>query len=327
MTSDRSPRLSQQVWFLCLLAAYAVLELSFNHRLLEWAAGGLPTGQAPRVQDMEIWARVVSGLGLALLLMRWLDGWIRSRLVLMVLSTTLGVVTVWHVQKAVVEAIVARADAQDLHMSVQGMLSTGEALKGRVELRGLPVLDGPAPPPMRLAMGALWASTVLGLDPEDLELSAGAAQLVSRWMPVVPPPEQLREAYRRVVIVPVALGASLFFGLFNICQFLAGLSAWLIGRWGSARIERASRRFLLTGWLLLCLVLSIGSDNPWADSPGYREVAQPALWQSQPLLAPFVEWSLRAELAWSDPVAWVHQHLLGDYDFRVPQPLRQVLAP
>lgn len=298
-----------------LLAAYAVLELSFNHRLLE-IAGGLSGGvDAARVQAMEHWARVVSGLGLALLIMRWLDRFIASRLWLLVVSVLAGVLCMWHAQKALVDAIVAGADRKDMLMSVQSHLSTGEALKGRLELRGQPVLEAPASPQLRPIMTALWSSSVLGLTPDDLEVTAGAAQLASRWMQTSPSEQQLRDAYRKAVMMPVALGTSLFFGLLNLCQLLAGTVLLLLSRGAGARWSVPLQRGLLPGLVLVCVAATWSQGNAWIDSPGYRQVARPALWQDKPFLAPFVEWSLRAEPAWFDPVAWVHRELLGDFEF------------
>ncbi len=153
MFSPRTP--SPQAppwWFLGLLGLYAVLELSFNHHLMQIASGDLVTLEA--LEDLEFWARIISGLGLAFWLLR----------------------------------------------------------------ACLP----------RLLFLALWA---------------------------------------------LALGWS---------------------------------------WTHL------GED---LQSPGYREVARPALRTEQPLLAPFVEWSLRAEPAWQAPTRWLHQTLLGSYGFgRLPLP-------
>ena len=41
---------------------------------------------------------------------------------------------------------------------------------------------------------------------------------------------------------------------------------------------------------------------------------------------PLIEWSLRAEPAWSDPVAWVHRRMLADFDFRDPSRLAPELG-
>jgi hypothetical protein len=314
---SKPAKLPFQPWFLLLLAAYAVLELSFNHRLLELAAG-MGTGvDASRVQAIERWARVVSGLGLALLLMRWLAGWISSRVWLLVVSVGAGVWLMWHLQKNLVDAIVSRASDQDLHMSVQAQLSTAEALKGRLELAGRPVLQGPVPPELRSVMGALWSSSVLGLTPQDLEPTSGAAQLARHAVPLAPTQQQLRDAYRKAVMLPVALGLSLGFGLLNLCQLFAGVGVRVLRRWSRGQVR--AERWLLPVLVVLCASASWWPANAWVDSPGYSQVARPALWQNKPFLAPFVEWSLRAEPAWSDPVAWVHRALLADFDFREPE--------
>ncbi len=318
MHRPQSPpaRLYWQPWFLLLLAAYAVLQLSFNHRLLELAGGMLSGVDATRVQAMEHWARVVAGLGLALLLMRWLDRFIPSRFWLVLSCSAVGLLLMWHLQKALVDAIVAGADEKDMQMSVQSHVSTGEALKGRIELRGQPVLEAPVSPQLRPIMTALWSSSVLGLTPDDLEVTAGAAQLAASWMLSSPSQNQLRDAYRKAVMMPVALGTSLLFGLLNLCQLVAGTAILLMPRMGAGRWRGPAERLLLPALVLGIAALSWWPGNAWVDSPGYSQVARPALWQEKPFLAPFVEWSLRAEPAWSDPVAWVHRELLGDFDFR-----------
>jgi hypothetical protein len=311
-----SNSLPLQPWFLFLLAAYAVLELSFNHRLLDLTASLLSSSDADRLRAMELWARVVSGLGLALLLIRALDRFIPSRAWLVLSCCAVGLVLMWHLQKALVDAIVASADEQDLQMSVQAQLSTAEALKGRIELRGQTVLAGPAAPELRPAMSALWASSVLGLSPDDLDVTSGAAQLAGRWLTSAPTHQQMRDAYRKAVMTPVALGASLLFGLLNLCQLFAGVSLLFMAWLGAWQLRQRLERWVLPCWVMLCLSMSWWPGNAWVDSPGYSQVARPALWQAKPFLAPFVEWSLRAEPAWSDPVAWVHRELLGDFDFR-----------
>lgn len=336
MSSTPPPQLSRplrktsglwlQPWFVLLLAAYAVLELSFNHRLLELAGGAVAGAGLTDLQDMERWARVVSGLGLALLLIRALSGLVRSRLLLVLLCTVSGLGLMWHLQKALVDAIVESASEQDMQMSVQSLLTTQEALKGRIELRGQPVFDGPAPAELRPVVRALWPSTVLGLTPDDLELTSGAAQMARQLASATPSQAQMRAAYRRVVMTPVALGASLLFGLLNLCQLFAAVSVWTLRALPRHRWRRPVERGLLPVWLVLCLGMTWLPGNSWVNSAAYTQVARPGLWQEQPFLAPFVEWSLRAEPAWSDPVAWVHHRLLADFDFRDPSRLAPVLG-
>ena len=121
MTASNSapPPLALQPWFLTLLAAYAVLELSFNHRLLQLAGNAMTEDTVQQLRHMELWARVVSGLGLALLLMRLVRWPLCSRLCLALGCTALGLLVMWPLQKALVDEIVARATPQDMLMSVQ----------------------------------------------------------------------------------------------------------------------------------------------------------------------------------------------------------------
>ena len=160
--------LNVQPWFLGLLACYTVLELSFNHHLLALAGDLQSKAIALQLNDIEVWGRVVSGLGLALLLMRGLDNVVRSRLALLVVCCALGLFSMWHAQKALVDTIEARADAQDLSMAWKSQMSTQETLNGRILLRGETLLNSPAPAAIRPVMSALWASFLAGLRPEGL---------------------------------------------------------------------------------------------------------------------------------------------------------------
>lgn len=317
-SSLKNQDLTLQPWFLILLACYTVLELSFNHRLLDLAGDLQWRANTVHLDDMEVWGRVVSGLGLALLLMRWLVRWVRSRFFLLLICCALGLFSMWHAQKALVDAIVAGADAQDLQMSWKSQMSTQEALNGRILLRGEPLLNSPAPSEIRPVMSALWASSVAGLLPEDLESDSGAVQLLNGWFSPQITHSQLVMAYRKTVMTPVVLGASLMFGLLNLCQLFSGLFAWFLMVCGQDRLLQLCRPWLLSALTVVCLGLSWWPGNVWTSSPAYRLVTSPALWTDKPYLAPFVAWSVRAEPAWANSVAWVHRALLHDFEFKVP---------
>lgn len=295
-----------------------MLELSFNHRLLE-LAGDLQLTVTPlQLHDIELWGRVVSGLGLALLLVRWLDRWVKSRAWLLVVSCAVGLACMWHVQKTLVDTIVSNANEQDLTMSWRSQLSTQEALSGRILLRGETLLSTPAPADIRPVMSALWASSVAGLSPDDLDSTSGAAQLMGGFFSPQIARDQLSAAYRKTVMTPVVLGSSLLFGLLNLCQFFAGLIAWSLTLVRRDDWLQACKVWLLPLLIAVCMGLSWWPGNVWTSSPAYRLVASPALWTDKPYLAPFVEWSVRAEPAWADSVAWVHRALLQDFEFKVP---------
>ncbi len=305
-------------WFLVLLAAYAVLELSFNHHLMQVSAGA--DAELPSMEDLEFWGRLISGLGLAF----WL---IRSMLrrhvpvaLAMLLSVAIGVTAMWNLQRWLIDAIVARASESEKRMSLVGQQLAGEALAGRVQVRGLPLVQPEQlTDASRPAWRALLPAITLGLAPQDLQPTDPQVLLrVGRATPVgadVLP--QLTEAYRRVVTVPVALGVSLIFGLANLCLLLSLLAQRCLPQL-SARRSAWLQRSAFAGLLALALAWSWVRAEDGKEPAGFREVARPALRAEQPLLAPFVEWSLRAEPAWHGATRWVHLNLLGDYGFRRP---------
>ena len=307
-------RLHQPWWFLVLLAAYAVLELSFNHHLMQVSAGEA-VGMA-RIEDLEFWARIISGLGLAFWLLRPLRRRLPSVALALLLSVSIGVGVMWHVQRWLVDAIVARASDTEKQMSLYAQQLVPEALAGHVQVRGLPLVEPERlSPASRLAWQALLPALTLGLLPQDLQAATPVMQAMA-VLDLAAPDNQaqlLTDAYRRVVMVPIALGVSLLFGLANLCL----LASLLAQRFGGAPTAWRQRTLFVLLWAAL-LVWSWNHSPGQAESQAYVAVARPALRTEQPLLAPFVEWSLRAEPAWHEATRWLHQQLLGGYGFRKP---------
>jgi len=73
----RALLLNRKVVMLLLLVPYLVVELAFNHRLLMLASGTLDN-QALR--GVEIWGRIISGVGLGLLIWNFAMGRLLPRL-------------------------------------------------------------------------------------------------------------------------------------------------------------------------------------------------------------------------------------------------------
>jgi hypothetical protein len=302
---------------LALLAAYAVLELSFNHQLMGASSAALVDPDALR--DLEVWARVISGLGLSLWLMRALLRRGLAPLLAVLLSVLVGIGLMWHLQRWLVEAIVERGSEQDKQMSLYAGQLAPALLGGDVTVRGQRLLDaGELSPPALQAWQALLPATLLGLQPHELHVRE-----VQAWIGAAAlSPQPLNDAYRRAVMVPIALGVSLLFGLANVSLLLS----LVLQRCAPRRIAAArGRPFAL--FLLLWLGLLSASWVALADEMqprAYREITRPSLRAAQPLLWPFVEWSLRAQPAWQEPTRWLHETLLSNYAFRLPRPLADI---
>ena len=304
-------------WFLALLAAYAVLELSFNHQLMRASSAALVDPDALR--DLEFWARVVSGLGLSLWLMRaWLRRGLKPLLAVL-LSVVVGIGVMWHLQRWLVEAIVERASEQDKIMSLYAGQLAPALLGGEVTVRGQRLLEvGELSPPALQAWQALLPATLLGLQPHELQVREVQAWIGNATLS----PQPLSDAYRRAVTVPIALAVSLLFGLANVSLLLS----LMLQRWGPRRIAALASRPVAV-FLLLWLGLLAGSWLTLADEMqprAYAEITRPALRSAQPLLSPFVEWSLRTQPAWQEPTRWLHETLLANYAFRRPALLADI---
>jgi len=238
------------------------------------------------------------------------------------LSVLVGVGFMWQFQRWLVDTIVVRASEVDKRMSLYAQQMGPDTLAGRVQVQGLPLVR-----PERLsessrpAWHALLPAITLGLKPEDLEPQDPASQASKSRAGLIAtqalPQQLLDDAYRRTVMVPIALGVSLLFGLANLCLLLSLL---LERRAPASAPPWRQPLVCLLIWLGLS-AWSLGWRADEVQTEGYRRVAGPALWAEQPLLWPFVEWSLRASPVWHAPTRWMHQNLLGGFGFkRLPMP-------
>ena len=89
---------------------YLVLELGFNHRLVEIASLSL---DREALAGLEFWGRVLSGIGLGLLVFRLTLRTRISRVLLFLISLASGVLVMWNVQVALSDYLVRSATAED----------------------------------------------------------------------------------------------------------------------------------------------------------------------------------------------------------------------
>ena len=107
------------LWRVCLAtAAYLVVELAFNARLLDVVGGGASTEEIERI---EVWGRAISGFALALIfwpaIIKRADrrgrGWIGRNLSLAFWST-MAIVGMYHGQEALLNHLVDTSTAEEL---------------------------------------------------------------------------------------------------------------------------------------------------------------------------------------------------------------------
>ncbi len=310
--------LQKNAWFLLLLAFYTAVELSFNHRLLEVA--GQPFDRDD-LDGLEFWGRCISGCGLGLLLWRWLDRLTPMRWQSGLLSLLMGISVMWQVQIRLIDFLLSQASELDKVTSVQRLSMRDLVSEGGFTLKGHALGRQGMSDALRDSVKALFPAASLGVDALEFDKQLLTPNALSAPVFDVDDAQQmLNDAYRQTVMLPIALGVSLFFALLNIAQAVSLLLMHAFHR-------NRARRWLWRGqpWVAGALALTLvgltwHGGNDWVDSAGHREVLQPALESEKPVLAWFVDWTLHAEPFWHDWAWFSRRHVLHNVSFRSPWP-------
>ena len=291
--------LQDQAWFAGVLVLYALVELSFNHRMLELTDVVLSNSDLDGVQ---FWGRIIAGFGLSMLLLRWLDLRMAQRWQAVLLSFAVGMTLMWHFQKMVIDHLVDSAPVEEKRLSVY-------------LLHGVPLGTENMSPSVREAVKTLFPAAALGTPLVDFEAPASGWVAQAPALPTSVSPEMLDNAYRNTITPPIALGLSSFFGLLNLAQGLGLCVLLLLRRQGHPNWAAGLRKHLLALTAAMTLGLTAMHHDEFIDSPGYALHLSPHMWQHSAVLATFIAWDLRAEPAWYALSNWAHHHLLRGLTF------------
>jgi hypothetical protein len=316
----RSRRLNRKLALMLLLVPYLAVELAFNHKLLMLSTGTLDNNA---LRGVEIWGRVISGVGLGLLLWTFVVGRLLPglhALPALALSLGLGILCMWHVQKSIVDYWVGQAPLKDKQLSLAlGALAQPASL-GQLRTQHGPVMKRPPDNALQLTVAALFPASALHAQRRDTLVLGWASQLGSGYSAddlARIPTELSDNAYRNLIVPPLALGLSLLFALLNMAQL-----AFALLRYGALLMGRDLSRYAL-GQPLLALALvgaSALSCNAFVTSDGYQQDLRPGLWREDPMLAVLTEWGLHAVPPWLGVTEWAHEVVLMKATFRLPWP-------
>ena len=304
--------LQDQTWFAGVLVLYALVELSFNHRMLELTDVVLSNSDLDGVQ---FWGRIIAGFGLSMLLLRWLDLRMAQRWQAVLLSFALGMTLMWHFQKMVIDHLVDSAPVEEKRLSVYLLNIADLAAQGQLRIHGVPLGTENMSPSVREAVKTLFPAVALGTPLVDFEAPASGWVAQAPALPTSVSLEMLDNAYRNTITPPIALGLSSFFGLLNLAQGLGLCVLLLLRRQGHPNWAAGLRKHLLALTAAMTLGLTAMHHDEFIDSPGYALHLSPHMWQHSAVLATFIAWDLRAEPAWYALSNWAHHHLLRGLTF------------
>jgi len=304
--------LQDQAWFAGVLVLYALVELSFNHRMLELTDVVLSNSDLDGVQ---FWGRIIAGFGLSMLLLRWLDLRMARRWQAVLLSFAMGMTLMWHFQKMVIDHLVDSAPQAEKQLSVYLLNIADLSAQGQLRIKGEPLGTTNMPTSVREAVKTLFPAAALGTPLADFEAPASGWVAQAPALPTSVSPEMLDNAYRNTITPPIALGLSSFFGLLNLAQGLGLLVLLVLRRQGHPKWAAGLRKHLLVLTAAVTLGLTAMHHDDFIDSAGYALQLSPHMWQHNTVLAIFIAWNLRAEPAWYGLSDWAHHQLLRGFLF------------
>lgn len=295
------------VYGILIPTIYVIIELSFNYRLVTVASD---TVNEDVLSGLEFWGRVISGIGLGLALYRIRRLRLANRLTKFVFCLGLGVLTMWHVQSALTDYLVASASPEDKKAAI-GLAALAEAAAAG-ELKTLA-----GDPLVTEDLDSFQEKTVMALFPAASLHVINRDEQIARWLNEVyqgsTPSEAVEfsadTAYRNLIVPPIAIGLSIFFALFNL--------ALVIGFFARTAFHKA-RVSTVTVVFLVLILISIQQGGWFLSSPGYRHAMKSPLWQAKPLLGLLVEWSGRAAPTWGVVSGISHRVFMFGYEFRKP---------
>ncbi len=296
------------VYGLALPLAYLLVELSFCNQVI--LSLGDPS-EPDMLTRLEFWGRLISGVGLGLLLYRAVSARLPWRVLGLGLSLALGILVMWNVQKALIEHMVQAASPQDRQAAQVLMAVSAQAGEGRLRTLVGDTLVASVPRPIeKNILIAIFPAAALHVQPRQQQfaqwLQVVGADSVSLGVPPRDDDEQASKAYRALIVAPLVIGLSLLFALLNFSLALSFVLCVARPRW---RLAAAGLM-----WASLTTA-SLAASHPLLDAPGYERSLRPALWEQSPALAVMVEWSGRAGMQWAPTSEWVHRHVLRGYDF------------
>jgi len=258
---ERSPlRWASWVYGLVLPLVYLLVELSFCHQLIHT----LGDASAQDVlSGLEFWGRLISGVGLGLLLQRLVGSRLPWRALGLGLSLTLGILVMWNVQKALIEHMVRAASPQDRQAARVLIAVAPQASEGRLgTLAGDPLVQSPPRGIEKNILAAIFPAAALHAQQRGQQyvqwLQVAGAGGASVGVALADDDEQARKAYRALIVAPLVIGLSLLFALLNFSLALSFLMCVARPRW------RPVAAVLM--WCALTTA-SLAAHHPFLDAP------------------------------------------------------------
>ena len=302
-------RRSIEAWVFGALipVVYLVLELGFNHRLVGIATTAF---DQDTISGLEFWGRVISGVGLGLFVFRLALRTEVPRGRLLLISLTTGLLVMWNLQAMLADYLVRSATEEDKSAALVLHQVSPRVPSDEIKtLRGESITSPGMSRFETNSMLILFPAASLHVESRSNQLSSWITQISAAH--AISPPSALSaaDAYRNLIVLPIALALSILFAILNLSVLVVFLFGQALSRY---------RLALNIGVFTLLVAVSAFAGKGFLHSEGYLGSMRAGIWKEKPLLALLVEWSGSAPEFWSEASSIVADNLLFNFDFRKP---------
>lgn len=295
---------------------YIAVEFAFNYQLLDLT---VDLASEDILLGLEFWGRVISGVGLSLVLYRLTSGLKILNGLRYVLCLIIGIALMWNVQKMLTDYLVGQASLEDKKISLLLSVLTSKAADGSlVTLSGNPIVSQPLAEQDRKITASLFPAFALYAPNRNEQIAAWISKTpaqVQLLLAMKYPDADLSNAYRNLIIPPLTLGISIFFALLNLAQLIGmtfsifqrrrGLASWSV--------------HLVTATTFIALLLfSFLAKSPLANSRTYQEELEKSLYENDYFLGVLTAISARAVPNWYFLSKACNQYVLGGVHLKRP---------
>jgi len=299
-----------------LTFVYVGVEFAFNYQLLNISVDFVSDDV---LLGLEFWGRILSGLGLSLVIYRNSNRLNIPNALRGALCLVIGIALMWNVQKWITDYLVDQASIEDKEVSLILATLTKKASEGKLKTEaGNTFLTAQVNEQDRKIAASLFPAIALH--------TPNRLKQVSIWSEMNPAQikgllarndseASLPNAYRNLIIPPLTLGISIFYALLNLAQWLGMSLSIFKERLGISSLQI---RLLTSCVFLSFLLYSFMSPSAFANSKAFREELSPKLFENDPSLAVLTNISAYAVPNWYFLSSWCHKYVLGGIQLKRP---------
>lgn len=295
---------------------YIAVEFGFNYQLLNLT---VDFASEETLLGLEFWGRVISGVGLSLVLYRLSAGLKIFNGLRYAICLILGIALMWNVQKMLTDYLVNQASPEDKEVSLLLAALTPKAANGSLAtLSGNLILSEPVDEQDRKITASLFPAIALYAPNRDEQIAAWngtTPEQIQMLLAMNYTEAQLSNAYRNLIIPPLTLGISIFFALLNLAQWVGMTISIFQKRWGIST-------WLIRGFtgltFVMLLTFSLLVENPFADSRAYQEELKKSLYANDYFLGLLTTISAHAVPNWYFLSKACNQYVLGGVQLKRP---------